>query len=631
MQDKTLWRLADFDEQKVSEYMLLRRALGSTMKRILGITDLRKLLSTLDPAISRKIFFGMGLIAVLGAVAAFAELLGVVALVSVILLVSDPLNDQAFDGRVIRILQLLGFQEDVLLVAVGLVAVISVLFRFLVLSSESWFAEYVRTILVTYCVRLIACAPFRLVRNEDESRLSKIVITEVNEVCDNYIWAMVTLVSSVLTVVILGGALLWAETTLALYSFGLVVSVLGIARFTSKSLVRTLGMDREKYVQQQFGGLRGLLEGIRQVKVYNLEQEVVKKFGGYSRRLANIRFLLRLVESSPRYALEIALLAVLLGYLFLQPGDVKNSGALLSSLSLFVLASLRIMPAAQKIYQSFSQMLFATPAVKSLSKFFLNFSNAIAVEIETDKRWVLGRLEHHSDSAVKMRDAIWQAAGRRLLSVPELQIPVGAFVAIVGPSGSGKTVFVDAIAGLVAPSGGYVEVRVAAPERATKITYVPQFPYVHHLSVREFMTQLGSTHSSNGALVGAMQSTGLVDSERHGYEMLDQDVGGSSLQFSGGELQRLNLARALLERSSLQVYDESTSALDQFAERQILLHLSQQKDQSSTVLWVTHRYHAVTPYVDWVVVIESGAVTFSGPPGQAKTDSKYVRNMLEVR
>lgn len=631
MRYETFWRLADFDEQKASKYMLLKRALGSTMKRLLGITDLRKLLSTLDPAISRKIFLGMGLIAVLSAIAAFAELLGVVALVSVILLVSDPLNDQAFDGQALRILQLLGFHEDILLVAVGLVAVVSVLFRFLVLASESWFAEYVRTILVTYCVRLIACAPFRLVRNEDESRLSKIVITEVNEVCDNYIWAIVTLVSSALTVVILGGALLWAETTLALYSFGLVVSVLGIARFTSKSLVRTLGIDREKYVQQQFGGLRGLLEGIRQVKVYNLEQEVVKKFGGNSRRLANIRFLLRLIESSPRYALEIALLAVLLGYLFLQPGDVKNSGVLLSSLSLFVLASLRIMPAAQKIYQSFSQMLFATPAVKSLSIFFLNFSNAIAVELESDRRWVLGRLDHHSGSAVKMRDAIWQAAGKRLLNVSELQIPAGAFVAIVGPSGSGKTVLVDAIAGLVAPSEGIIDVRVIEPDQEKKITYVPQFPYVHRLLVREFMTQFGNAHFPDDSLVAAIRSTGLVDDKERAYEMLDQEIGGYSLQFSGGELQRLNLSRALLERSSLQVYDESTSALDQFAERQILSKLSEHKDQTSTVLWVTHRYRSVIPYVDWVVVIEDGVVTFSGLPDQAKTDSEYVQNMLEIR
>lgn len=173
-------------------------------------------------------------------------------------------------------------------------------------------------------------------------------------------------------------------------------------------------------------------------------------------------------------------------------------------------------------------------------------------------------------------------------------IRAGQMVALVGPSGTGKTTTLDLMTGLLQPQSGRVLVdgadlsdpgcRAQTPKR---VAYLTQDPLLIDDSLRSNL-QWGNSTLPDAALNAALDKVGalaLINSQPDG---LDTQLGHGGQRFSGGERQRLCLARALLRDPDLLILDEATSALDQRSERAILQIIADLR-QTMTVVIVTHR------------------------------------------
>ncbi len=196
-----------------------------------------------------------------------------------------------------------------------------------------------------------------------------------------------------------------------------------------------------------------------------------------------------------------------------------------------------------------------------------------------------------------------------------LTVPAGSTLALVGPTGSGKSTVAGLLARLHDPDTGRVtvdgvDVRDLDPEvLASVVGVVSQESYLVHASVRDNLL-LARPEASEGELWGALAAAQVADLVASLPDGLDTMVGARGHRFSGGEQQRLAVARTILRDPPVLVLDEATSALDTATERALQLALDELARGRTTVT-IAHRLSTVRD-ADRIAVLDGGRLVESG-------------------
>ncbi|HET9058862.1 MAG TPA: ABC transporter ATP-binding protein [Acidimicrobiales bacterium] len=212
------------------------------------------------------------------------------------------------------------------------------------------------------------------------------------------------------------------------------------------------------------------------------------------------------------------------------------------------------------------------------------------------------------------------AGAARLIWSISMTVPTGSWAALVGPNGAGKTTLCRGVTGLIDYQG---KVRVAGRDfpsgrngraRAKAIAYVPQKPVLPPAMAVTDYVLLGrfSHHSYLGAETAQDRRVARDLMERLELDHLCQRPLG---QLSGGEAQRVVLARALAQEAPLLVMDEPTASLD-LGHAQSVLELVDElrRERSLTVLWAVHDLTLAAQYAATLSLLSAGHVVVEGPP-----------------
>lgn len=212
--------------------------------------------------------------------------------------------------------------------------------------------------------------------------------------------------------------------------------------------------------------------------------------------------------------------------------------------------------------------------------------------------------------------------GRGVVAL-DLAIAPGECVGVTGPSGAGKTTFADLLAGLLTPQAGHIAVGgvplagAALAAWRARMAYVAQDPFLFHDSVRRNLAWMAPA-ASEAEMWRALATAGAGDLVRRMERGLDTVVGERGALISGGERQRLALARAVLRRPRVLILDEATSAIDAAAEREILLGLRALSPRPAIVL-IAHRAESLA-LCERVLTFADGRLTpAQSPPSSAPT------------
>jgi len=201
------------------------------------------------------------------------------------------------------------------------------------------------------------------------------------------------------------------------------------------------------------------------------------------------------------------------------------------------------------------------------------------------------------------------------LSAISFTLPKGRMLALVGPSGAGKSSIADLLTGLYAPTEGRILVDgmdLNALDLASwqqRLGVVSQDTFLFNATIAEniaFGTP-GSTQAQIEAACQAAQAAGFIEALPQGYATL---VGERGYRLSGGQLQRLSLARAILRDPELLILDEATSALDSQSER-LVQEAIERFERNHTVLVIAHRLSTIVK-ADQILVLEGGRIAQQG-------------------
>jgi len=203
------------------------------------------------------------------------------------------------------------------------------------------------------------------------------------------------------------------------------------------------------------------------------------------------------------------------------------------------------------------------------------------------------------------------------LSEISFHVARGETIAFVGPSGAGKTSLVKLLVGLYRPKSGHIfyngtaEDQVAIEDLRERIGFVTQDTQLFSGSIRENLQFVRPDATDDECLEVLRQAAveGLLLRANHG---LDSKIGEGGVKVSGGEKQRLSIARALLRRPQLLVFDEATSSLDSLTEEEIsetIRDVAVSRD-AITIL-IAHRLSTIL-HADRIYVLERGRIVESG-------------------
>jgi ATP-binding cassette subfamily B protein len=197
------------------------------------------------------------------------------------------------------------------------------------------------------------------------------------------------------------------------------------------------------------------------------------------------------------------------------------------------------------------------------------------------------------------------------------QVHSGQTIAFVGPSGSGKSTLVKLLVGLYVPVNGNIffndmpSTKIRYNPLRRQIGFVTQDTQLYAGSIRDNMlfVKPSATEAEINDAIQKASATGLISRASHGLNTI---LGENGMKLSGGEKQRLSIARALLRKPRLLIFDEATSALDSLTEEEItntIREISGRREQM-TIL-IAHRLSTIM-HADQIYVLERGKVSETG-------------------
>lgn len=215
---------------------------------------------------------------------------------------------------------------------------------------------------------------------------------------------------------------------------------------------------------------------------------------------------------------------------------------------------------------------------------------------------------------------------KSVLSGIKLTLEPGEKIAILGRSGSGKSTLANLIRGDLRPTEGTItlngeETYTFGDDISNYLGVIHQTPYLFHTTIANNL-RIGNEAATDEELWQVLERVGLKELVETLPDGLMTMVDEAGLRFSGGERQRLALARILLQEAPIILLDEPTVGLDPVTE-QALIHTFFNELKDKTIIWITHHLQGIEA-MDQVIFIEDGRLTMQGSPLElAQTNAHY--------
>jgi len=464
--------------------------------------------------------------------------------------------------------------------------------------------------------------------SRNSAEILSVVTQEIPRFIYNVLQPMLNLTSQLFVFIVIVVVLTYVDYQLSLISIAVVTFIyLFIYMMLKSELIKHGRIISEKNAEK-LKRLNECLEGVKLVKLKDLEQVYIDNIKMLNRETLNSSAFIGLAGDIPRFLVETVVFVCILILSIYLISKYGESGKVMSVLSLYAMAGYKLLPAAQTIFKSMSLIKANGGVVVELLEEVENVvPEGGGLQEQPDKRGnITSRVDSDDYKAWDQQDVELKLRGisfhytegkGKILDNFNLDIPARGITAIIGKSGSGKSTIIDLILGLLEPIEGGLYYGDMAISRSnlhawkSRIGYVPQSVYLIDGSILEnivFGSDLDHVDYERVKQAASIaQLNEFVDSLPGGYFYKVGERGGS---LSGGQVQRIGLARALYSNPDILVLDEATSALDNHTESEVMGAIKKMSE-NIMVIMVAHRLSSIL-WANNIVYLENGRVVCQG-------------------
>lgn len=380
--------------------------------------------------------------------------------------------------------------------------------------------------------------------------------------------------------------LAYVEGRLVFFASIFFIAVLFIWYKFSGPLLSRIGQESVNLQGESAKIIRENFDSIREIITFQSENHFSNKYFLKEKKLARIGAVQALFAFIPIVFIETIAISILAGScVYLIYSDLPLM-EYIPVLGLFGLVILRLLPILLNLIKSIQQITYEYPAMELINNQINYLDQSLGNRLS--KLSPSENLSHFQK--LELDNLSFSYGKRNILSNISLTINQGDSIGIIGPSGAGKSTLLNILLGLLEPSDGKIKVNDSLLTEnidawRNLISFVPQEPVLFDGSIRENIS-FGSLNFSDDEIWAALKSVKLDSMILSQREGLDTEIGERGGNFSGGQKQRLSLARALIRSPQVIFLDEFTSALDTIIEKEILTDLFEIK--GLTIILVSH-------------------------------------------
>ena len=518
--------------------------------------------------------------------------------------------------------------------AIGLIVIFIVknMYLFLVYSLQIKTTEYHRVRLSTRLFSAYMYAPWEFHLQKNSAELFRNVWVETHEIITGIInpllnlvmGSMMTLMTVVLLVVttpglaVTGVGLIGGASWLFLRTFNSKLQSYGeIAREERKKTIKAINQSFASLIASRVNGSVSFFVNTLQKSIANFARVVRLK---------------QVIEKASPSILEMIAVSGLMCILLVLITLGEEPEALVPILALYGAAVARLRQSISQIVSSISRIRFSEAAIPAVVGDLMKYGP------NAEKRQLAGN--DHSSFVFKESirlDSVcytYPEANKRTLKDINIHIRKGESVAFVGATGSGKSTMINLLLGFLKPESGSIsvdgkDIQTSLQGWLSNVGYIPQDIVLLDDTVRRNVAFGIVDDKINEEQVWeairAAQLADFIDSLPGG---LDTIVGERGVRFSGGQIQRIGMARALYNNPDVLVMDEATSALDNRTESYVMKTLERLKE-GRTFVMIAHRLSTVSQ-CDRLYFLKDGRIDAIGTYEELRKDHEGFRKMAEV-
>ena len=437
----------------------------------------------------------------------------------------------------------------------------------------------------------------------NSSELIRNTIQETNKLNESVIIPSFLLITDFMLVLTIGCFLLVAEPLSSIILLIVMGTLYGTSSiFFGKKLT---AWGKERFVVDGTR-MRLVQEGLGSfvdIKLRSLVKSYLNRYRKTNDNSARYSYLLNANLQVPKHLLEVLIFVSLLVVIF---ADIQLAGygskEILRVLGLFAISSYKLLPTLSRITNAIQTIRFYKPSMDV----FMEIDKMVQDTHQTPEPNL------RFSSEISVRNVSLSFDGKSILKDINFTINKGETIGIIGKSGSGKTTLAHCIMGLIKPTHGQIEndkidIQTNVVGWMKLIGYVPQTVFLLDDTIQNNITlNFDAEPVDMDILKLAIDQAGLTDwinSLPNGFE---SHVGERGNKISGGQLQRIGIARAMYRNPEILVFDEATSALDGNTEKQFLETIETIK-KGKTILFITHK-KAPLSICSRVFAIENGSI-----------------------
>ncbi len=530
---------------------------------------------------------------------AIIDLLGLGLVGNYISLLTNPL---ALDGDIGTIVSWLGLplELEYLLIAFG----ITLLLIFAIKTIVTIWINYViinfsmsqQTRLRTFLMHAYQMMPYSEYLNRNSSEYIYSIQTLTQQFSQGVVLTGVRMLSDIIVGIAILAFLAWTD----FFAFTLLLTLILLLILSYdkvlKRKVHDYGVEANLSAEQMIQGVNEGIGGLKELRILGNQDHFYQKVCNDADSYAKYQGLSMIYSSAPRYLIELVLMVFVIVFILISSQLQNNLQYIAPTLGIFGVAALRLMPSVSSISSGLVQFRYNRDAVSIL------YDDVLLMQDYKEDRVPnpvdIQRLKSTEFKSISLNNINYKYMGGSSNIIENLSLVInnGDSVGFIGSSGSGKTTLIDILLGLLEPQSGEIlfngkslnSPHVLAAWR-NQVAYLPQQVFLTDDTLKNNIA-LGQADNciNKEQLQDALQKAKLISLVEKLPNGIDTVLGENGMRLSGGQRQRIALARAFYYGKNVLIMDESTSALDNEIEREIVEEIKQLKHKK-TLIVIAHR------------------------------------------